>query len=122
MRPMRSIEGANSPSVRECFRLIVSDGYQAVTCATRNIIHDRPRHSGVCLIVNHPVWTVETHQPRASADPNSAAWVRFDIEDPSAGQRRVGRIIERESVVVAGDEFSQSIFRADPEIVLRVHV
>ena len=121
MRPNGSVEGADSAGVRKCFRLIAGDGDQPVAWSASHVIYDRTRHSGVCLIINHPVCAVETHQPRASADPDSAARVRFDIEDPRTGQRRVACIIQRERAVVSGDEFPQTVFRADPEIVLRVH-
>lgn len=101
--------------------LIVGDSDQVVTRPASDITHDRTGHSGVCLVVNHPVCSVETHQPRGGADPDATARVRFDIKNVSAGQRRVACIVQRETAVIAGDEFPQPIFRADPEIVLRIH-
>ena len=121
MRPGCSIEGADAAGVRIGVWIIVGDGDQAVTRPASNIRYHCAGHSGVCLIVNHPVRSVETHQAGGSSDPDSTARVRFDIKDVRAGQRRVARIIQRESAVVAGDKFSQPVFRTDPEIVLRVH-
>lgn len=120
MRPTSSIEGADPPGIRIGLRLIVGDGDQAVTRAACHIRHHCAGHPGVCLIVNHPVYAIEPHQTGGGADPDSTAWVRFNIKDVRARQRRVARIIQRESAVVAGDEFPQPVFRADPEIALRV--
>lgn len=109
MPPGGAIECANSASVRERFRLIVGDRDQAVTGPARDIIDNRTGHSGVRLIVNHPVRSVETHQPGTGADPDSAAWVCFDVKDPGTGQGRVAGIIHREGAVVAGDELPQPV-------------
>lgn len=95
------------------FRLIVGDGDQAVTRPASDIIDDPAGHSGVCLIINHPVCSVEPHQPGGSSNPDSSARVHFDIKTLGARQRRVARIVRR--------EFPQPVFRADPKVVLRVH-
>ena len=80
MPPSGSIKSADAAGVRKRFRLIVGDGDQAVTWAASHVIHNGARHSGVCLIVNHPVCSVETHQTRGGADPDATARVRFDIK------------------------------------------
>ena len=114
MPPGYSIESANAAGVRKCFRLIVGDGDQAVTRPASDIIDDPAGHSSVCLIADHLVCSVETHQPGGSSNPDSAARVRFDIKNVGARLRRVVRIVQRESAVITGGEFPQPVFRADP--------
>ena len=121
MPPGCSIESANAVGVKKCLRLVVGDGEQGVTRPASDIINDPAGHSSVCLIVNHPVRSVETHQPGGSSNPDSTARVRFDIKNVGARQRRVAPIVQRESAVVTGGEFPQPVFRADQKVVLRVH-
>ena len=110
MRPGYTVERADAAGVRIGVWIIVGDGDQAVTRTACHIRYHCAGHSGVCLIVNHPVCAIEPHQTGGGPDPDSSARVRFYIKDVTTGQGRIAWIIQRESVVVAGDKFPQPVF------------
>jgi hypothetical protein len=114
MCPIRPIKNANAAVVRIMIRVVVRDGDQSVRWPASHVTHDRARHSSVCLIVNHPVCSVEAHQSGGRSDPNSSARVRFYIKDVTAGQGRIAWIVDCEGAVVTGDKFPQAVLRAHP--------